>query len=214
MTRQPSRIVTAAVAALMLTGAGAATVLSGAVPVRAQAARDASAEAFVQREAQHALQILNDRALSLSARKAAFRSFVDQAADVPRVTSFVLGRYRRQLSPDQYAAFAEAFREYANSVYESRLGQYHGEGFRVTGSIVRAPGDVVVTSQVVGGRFNTPAVVDWRVINSGGGWKVVDVEVQGVWLAITQQQDFTSTLANNRGDINVLIGQLRSAARG
>ena len=36
------------------------------------------------------------------------------------------------------------------------------------------------------------------------------MNVAGVWLALTQQQDFVSTLDNNRGDINVLINQLRS----
>lgn len=198
-------------AALLVATAPAAWLSAAPTVAAAEAARDASAEGFIQSEAQRALRILNDRSLSQEAKKADFRRFVDEAADVPRITGFVLGRYRRQLSPEQYQAFASAFRDYANGVYESRLGQYSGEGFRVTGSLVRAPGDVVVTSQVVGGRFNgQPATVDWRVIrNASGQWRVVDVEVQGVWLAITQQQDFTSTLANNRGDINVLIGQLR-----
>ena len=45
-----------------------------------------------------------------------------------------------------------------------------------------------------------------------GRWRVVDVNVAGVWLAITQQQDFVSTLDNNRGDINVLIAQLQGRA--
>ena len=182
-------------------------------PALAQAARDASAEAFVSSEASRALRILNDPALSAAAKKARFRDFVNQSADVPRITNFVLGKYRRQLSPRQYADFSEAFREYANNVYESRLGTYRGEGFRVTGSTVRTPGDVVVNSQIVGGANNRKASVSWRLLKgSDGRWRVIDVNIAGVWLAITQQQDFVSTLDNNRGDINVLIGQLRGRA--
>jgi phospholipid transport system substrate-binding protein len=39
---------------------------------------------------------------------------------------------------------------------------------------------------------------------------MVDVEVAGIWLAITQQQDFVSTIDNAHGDVNVLIAQLQS----
>ena len=183
-----------------------------AVPAYAQAARDASAETFVQREAQRALQILQGGEPT-PAKKAEFRSFVDQVADVPRITGFVLGKYRRTATPAQYQDFSQAFRQYANSVYESRLGQYSGQGLKVTGSIVKSPGDVIVSSVITGGRTGKTNNVSWRVLKSPDGrWRVVDVEVEGVWLAITQQQDFVSTLDNSRGDIAALSRQLRSQA--
>ena len=132
---------------------------------------------------------------------------------MPRVSRFVLGRYARTVTPAQFSAFAAVFRDYANSVYETRLSQYRGEGFKVTGSQVRTPTDVVVASEVVGGASGRHDAVSWRVQKGADGrWRVVDVNVRGVWLAITQQQDFVSTLNNNRGDINVLINQLRSRA--
>ena len=186
-----------------------------AVPASAQAIRghgDPGAEAFVQTEASKGVAILNDRGLSIGAKKQAFYGFVNQTADVPRITSFVLGRYRRQVSPAQYQQFSEVFREYADSVYESRLGDYHGEKLQVTGSLVRAPGDVVVSSLVTGGDLKGQPVVNWRVLKGPDGWKIVDVQAQGVWLAVVEQQDFTSTLANANGDISVLIRQLRTQA--
>ncbi len=186
-------------------------------PAAAQAVRghgDPSAEAFVQTEASKGVAILNDRSLSMAAKKQAFYGFVNQVADVPRITNFVLGRYRRQVSPAQYQQFAEIFRDYADSVYETRLGDYHGERLQVTGSLVRAPGDVVVSSLVTGGDFKGQPVVNWRVLQGPQGWKIVDVQAQGVWLAVVEQQDFTSTLANANGDIDVLIRQLRTQAAG
>ncbi len=200
------------VLALSLAAAAApvfAVALAG--PAVAQTARrDASAEAFVADEGRIALDVLHNANLSTAGKKAQFRQFVDRAADVPKITRFVLGRYARTVTPGQFQAFSAAFREYANTVYESRLSQYRGEGFRVTGSTVRTPTDVVVDSLVVGGAANRQAAVSWRLNRDGAGrWRVVDVNVAGVWLAITQQQDFVSTLDNNRGDINVLIGQLR-----
>ena len=191
-------------------GAPAALALAPAAPAFAQA-RDSGAEQFVQQEASRALQILKSNAPQ-GQEKAQFRAFVDQAADVPRITEFVLGKYRRTISPPDYQRFARVFRDYADSVYENRLGEYHGETLKVTGSAVRRPGDVVVDSEVVGGRRAQPVKVAWRVIRGPSGWKVVDVNVAGVWLAITERQDFVSTLDNNRGDINVLIGQLQRQA--
>ncbi len=193
----------------------AAPLALAAQPAAAQAIRghgDPGAEAFVQSEASKGVAILNDRSLGISAKKQAFYGFVNQTADVPRITSFVLGRYRRQVSQAQYQQFAEVFRDYADSVYESRLGDYHGEKLQVTGSLARAPGDVVVSSLVTGGDFKGQPVVNWRVLKGPDGWKIVDVQAQGVWLAVVEQQDFTSTLANANGNIDVLIHQLRTQA--
>lgn len=206
----PSLIIAAALACLAAPGADA--VWSSA---RAQSLRgheDPQAEAFVRDEASKVLTILNNRSLSLADKKSTFRAMVEQVADVPRITRFVLGRYSRQITPAQYEAFATAFRAYANNVYESRLGEYRGQSLRVTGSIIKKPGDVVVESEVVGGN-SEPAQVNWRVMRAAdGAFRAVDVEVAGVWLAITEQQDFVSTLDNHHGDINLLIEQLKRGA--
>jgi phospholipid transport system substrate-binding protein len=202
---------TAAIGALILAGPAAGALLAPNVAL-AQASRahgDAEAEGFIQTQAGRVLQVLNDRSLGLEAKKQTFRGMVDQVADVPRITGFVLGRYRRIVTPAQYAAFSAAFRDYAINVYESRLGQYSGQTLRVTGSVVRQPGDVVVSSEVTGGS-SAPTQVNWRVLRGADGrYKAVDVQVAGVWLAITEQQDFVSTLDNHNGDINLLISQLR-----
>jgi phospholipid transport system substrate-binding protein len=200
----------AAIALPMFSLAGA--TLTPAVAV-AQPARDAQAEAFVATQSQRALGILNNRSLSQAQKAQQFRGFVDQVADVPRVTNFVLGKYSRTITPAQRQQFASVFREYASNVYESRLDEYKGERFRVTGSQVRKPGDVVVISQVSGGQLREPQTVRWRVIRGSAGWRVVDVEVLGVWLAITQQQDFVATIDNAGGNIDVLINQLRGQLR-
>ena len=170
---------------------------------------DPAAEAYVQTQASRAISILGDRSLGAAAKKQAFYDFVNQVADVQRITNFVLGRYRRQVTPAQYQQFSDIFREYADSIYETRLGDYHGESLRVTGSVVHAPGDVVVSSMISGGQYQGQPVVNWRVMQGPQGWKVVDVQAEGVWLAVVEQQDFTSTLANSNGNIQVLIDQLR-----
>lgn len=197
----------AAAAALAL---GVAVPLNAAVtvPASAQAQRDAGAEQFVQAGAQRIISILNDKSQSNADKIRTFRGIVDELADVPRITNFVLGKYARSITPAQRERFAKVFREYAQNVYETRLGDYHGETVKVTGSVVRKPGDVVVTTTISGGKLSDPVVASWRVLGGGASWKVVDVQVAGIWLAITQQQDFVSTIDNAGGNVDALIAQL------
>jgi phospholipid transport system substrate-binding protein len=72
---------------------------------------------------------------------------------------------------------------------------------------------VVVNTTISGGQLDQPVAVAWRVLGAQGSWKVVDVQFKGVWLAITQQQDFVSTIDNAKGDVGVLIAQLQRDAQ-
>jgi phospholipid transport system substrate-binding protein len=198
-----------ALSATLVAAAAAVAAVGFGTPGRAQSARDPGAEQFVQVGAQRVISVLADRNLSEAQKAATFHRAIDDLADVPKITNFVLGKYARTITPAQRAQFTPVFRDYAESVYRNRIDDYHGEILRVTGSTVRKPGDVIVNTQVAGGQLAQPVAISWRVLGSGGGWKVVDVQFKGVWLAITQQQDFVSTIDNAHGDINVLIAQLR-----
>jgi phospholipid transport system substrate-binding protein len=213
-------IKTAMATALAVCATAALSAVGPDRAVQAQAARDAGAEQFVQVQAQRVVSILDDKSRSNPDKLRAFRAVVDEIADVPRITTFVLGKYARTITPAQRDRFAVVFREYEQNVYEKRLGDFHGETVKVVGSIVRKPGDVVVNTLISGGKMGQPMAVSWRVLGSGSNWKVVDVQVSGIWLAITQQQDFVSTTDNAGGNLDALIGQLQKqteqarAARG
>ena len=104
--------------------------LALAAPGGAQAqgsARDPGAEQFIQVQAQRVLNVLSDKSMSTDAKIHTFRNVVDQIADVPRITRFVLGKYARTATPAQRQQFDPLFRTYAQDVYESRLNEYHGE---------------------------------------------------------------------------------------
>jgi phospholipid transport system substrate-binding protein len=198
----------ALVAAIGAAGVGAALIFAPDRAALAQTPRDLGAEQFVQTQAQRVISILGDGSQSNLDRTSAFRGVVNEIADVPRIARFVLGKYARTTTPAQMQAFSAVFREYAQNVYERQLGGLRGATVKVTGSIVRKPGDVVVNTAVFGADNGPPEHVSWRVLGSGSNWKVVDLEAAGVWLAITQQQDFVSTIDNNRGSIDALISQL------
>jgi ABC-type transporter MlaC component len=139
----------AQLALIALVGLGA---LSQARPALAQAARDPQAEQFVQTRAQRVITVLADKNQSVAQKKATFHQAIDELADVPKITNFVLGKYARTITPDQRQRFAAAFRVYAESVYQNRISDYHGEVLKVTGSTVRKPGDVIVNTTISGGQ--------------------------------------------------------------
>ncbi|MCA0356799.1 MAG: ABC transporter substrate-binding protein [Proteobacteria bacterium] len=186
-----------------------------AAPAMAQSgARDPGAEAFVQAKAQRVISVLANKGMNEAQKKQVFHQAVDELADVPRITNFVLGKYARTITPEQRARFTPVFRTYAENVYQSRISDYRGEQLKVTGSVVRKPGDVIVNTVVSGGQLSQPVPVSWRVLGGGANWKVVDVQFKGIWLAITQQQDFVSTIDNAGGNIDVLINQLQKGGSG
>ncbi|MGY6661336.1 MAG: MlaC/ttg2D family ABC transporter substrate-binding protein [Glycocaulis sp.] len=196
---------------LSATGLVAAfALLAFAQPSPAQSASEA--EGFVQREAQeviNALQAYNEGELDEETLKRNFRERVDLLADVPRITNFVLGRYRRGADEAELEEFRTVFREFAINVYERELGNYAGQTLEVTGSVTRSPGDFIVRSTVRGNGNGENVPVNWRVMSSDDGMKVVDAEVMGVWLAQTQREEITSIIGNARGDVSAATRALR-----
>lgn len=178
----------------------------------AAAARNAEAEQFVQTEGQKALTIVTDRGLSTAAREAAFRQMIDRLADFQRISGFVLGKYGRVITPTQRQRFNVVFKGYAQRLFQTSLAGFKGNQLQVTGSVVRGPGDTVVNTVISGDPRSGPLPVAWRVLGASGSFKAVDVQARGVWLAITLQQDFVSTIDNAGGDIEVLIARLEADA--
>lgn len=183
----------------------------------AQSTTAEDAEAFVQTQANQVIETLSELQsgqTDLDAVRQDFRNRIDELADVDRISNFVLGRYRRTASEADLAEFRTAFRNYAISVYESELSAYAGQQLDVTGSVTRNPGDYVVRSRVYGGPEGEEFEVNWRILETDGDLKAVDVEVLGVWLAQTQREQILSVIGDNGGDITAATQMLRNREPG
>jgi phospholipid transport system substrate-binding protein len=197
--------------------AAAAAVSLGLCVPSAFASRNAEAESYVNTHANAALASLSNRA-SADARQQVFSQLMTRFADVPRIAMFVLGRYGVQLrnDPALRSEWMAVFLDYSNAVYEDQLDRYRGNEIRVTGSIERIPGaDVIVRTEVIPRGQARPLPVQWRILRSGAGWKVVDVSLvldgNEIWLAQQQQRDFLAQLDRTQGDIRALIRAVRQS---
>ena len=179
----------------------------------AYAARNAEAEAYVQTNAASALQALNS---APATRSQTFSTLMQRFADMPRIATFVLGRYSGSLRTDAAlrADWNRVFQAYAIASYETNLTRYSGRAINVTNSVERVPGrDVVVRTEVA--QANGRALpVQWRLLNSGAGWKVVDVSLvldgNEIWLAQQQQAEFLASLDRLNGNVRGLMTELET----
>jgi len=191
-----------------------AFALAFAAPMAlAQSTTAEDAEAFVQTQANQVIETLSaleSGERDLASVRQEFRDRIDELADVERVSNFVLGRYRRTASEDVLSEFRTAFRNYAISVYESELSAYAGQQLEVTDSVTRREGDYVVRSRVFGGPQGEEFDVNWRILETDGELKAVDVEVLGVWLAQTQREQILSVIGDNGGDVSAATEMLRN----
>lgn len=199
--------------------AGLLSVSAIAFAPEAYAARDASAEQYVQENGAAALRTLGDRSVSATQRRQTFNSLMARFADMPRIAGYVLGRYGAQLRSDANLRneWNRTFQDYAIAVYEDRLERFSGSTIRVTNSIERIAGrDVIVVSELTPRSGGRATVVQWRLLRSGDAWKVIDVSLvlegnNTIWLAQQQQRDFLAILDRNNGDIRALMTNLRTS---
>ncbi|MBL6854358.1 MAG: ABC transporter substrate-binding protein [Alphaproteobacteria bacterium] len=193
-----------------------ALALTGAVMAAQPAAAADGAETFVQTNVSKGLAILNDKSTGNDQRRVLFERFVLGLTDMRRIANFTLGQYKRTTSPADQELFAAAFQSYATAVYQSYFSKYSGQTLKVTGSQERAPGDTIVQTQMIDPNDhsgNQPLEVDFRVLNDGGRFVVIDFSVAGIWLAIEERDQFSSFLGQNNGDIKTLIKHLGDLAK-
>src|SRR6266567_3284234 len=178
-------------------------VCQAAVP-RGAAAQDAAS--FIQNLGSQAIQVLGP-SVPQAQRTAEFRRLFETDFDLPGAARFVLGPNARSLTPEQNQEFVALFKEYLAQAYSTRLGEYGGAPFHVTGT---RPGgeETVVTSQVQR-RNGNPVEIDWHVANRDGRIKITDVYVDGVSMKVTHRQEFASIIQRNGGRPDALLPALR-----
>lgn len=160
-----------------------------------------AAEAYVNQVGNSVIQAANSGSVDQ------FRSLLRQNADIASIALFSLGQYRRNLPEGSRAEYYRLVEHSISSVFAAHTSKLAGKTLTVSGSR-GAPDSVIVASRLEepGGRA---VPVLWRVVQRGGGFKIFDVNVDGVWLANTQKTSFTSVLQRNGGSVEALMDHLR-----
>lgn len=205
-----------ALAALSDTGSAKASSLSTpafdpATPLASPAAAPDTAlgaRNFVDSMGERAVAFLSDPSIGQEQRKSRFRSLLRDSYDMDTISRFALGRYWRLASAQQRKEYRRLFEDMVVDVYARRFEDYKGQKFLVRSQRPDGPSDTIVTSSIV--PSEGPEVrVDWRVRYKGGQYRIVDVIVEGVSMAMTQRSDFSAVIQKGGGNVDVLIDHLR-----
>jgi len=173
----------------------------------AQSATDGAAQ-FVQTLAQQAIATLSRQGMTLEQREGIFRDLLRQGFDLEFIGRFVAGRYFREMSPNQQADYLQLFGDFVLKTYAGRLGGYAGEQFSVVSARPAGQQDVLVQSRIDRQAGGPPILAEWRVRVIGSGYRIIDVMVEGVSMAVTQRSEFDSVLS--RGGPESLLAALRA----
>ena len=186
--------------------------LAGALAPAIPAAAAADPAAMISNLGNRALEVLGKDATQPQ-RAARFRELLREDFDVPGIGRFVLGRYWNTATEEQRAEFIKLFEDYIALAYATRLAEYSGENFKVTGSRPDADG-AIVSSQILRPGGAAPVKVDWRLTGRNGVYKISDVSVDGISMAVTQRSEFASVIQHNGGQVQGLIAMLRDKTKG
>jgi phospholipid transport system substrate-binding protein len=166
------------------------------------------AKSFVNGVAQDGIGFLSDESLSAAKKSSSFRKLLQSNFDMQTIARFALGRYWRSASEAQRSEYLKLFDQMIFDVYSSRFGEYSGEELDVIDARADGKSDIIVNSMIKS-KQGTEIKVDWRVRSKNSKYKIVDVIVEGVSMALTQRSDFSSVIQRGGGDVQVLIDHLK-----
>lgn len=136
-----------------------------------------------------------------------FRSVLRANADLDTIALFSLGSYRKNLDAGKKAEFVGLVEAYISRVFSENAARLAGESLEVSSS--QEASDSVIVKSVLKYPDGRSTPVTWRLTKRGGGYKIFDVNVEGIWLATTQKTNFVSVLNQNNGDIDALLTYLK-----
>ena len=174
-------------------------------PVMAE--KSPEAEAFVMDVSNRVIDILSYT--STTEKEDAFRTLLNEKANLKRIAAFTLGKYRRQLSPAELQEFQSLFESMITKVYANRLGTYKDQHIIVLGSEKKKK-DYLVETELRFKDGSDPIAIVWRLRQEKDGRiTLFDLRVLGIWMALEQRETFLSILKNNNEDFDVLLDNLR-----
>ena len=172
----------------------------------AQAAVNDAAR-FINQLGNQAIAALRAPGLTLEQRESQFRGLLAEGFDLRFIGRFVLGKYWRMATPAQRNDYLALFSEYVLQTYAARLGGYAGQSLTVIDARQASEKDVVVRTNIE--RPSAPPIVaEWRVRTTDGRFRIIDVAVEGISMAVTQRSEFASVV--QRDGIDGLLTILRA----
>ena len=176
-------------------GSTAGVLVLGALLAAATAAA-AGPRDVVRALADEVLAVLRDKSLSSPTKRERIEAIADRGVDFTTLSKLVLARNLSRFSPEEQAAFQKEFRRHLSVTYGDSVDSYKNESVAITGEREEARGDVTVKTKIVRGGGADDIVVDYRLRQVNGEWKIIDFIVEGVSLVSNFRSQFQDLLSS------------------
>jgi phospholipid transport system substrate-binding protein len=204
LTGRILKAVAVAAIAVVLTSPGARAESSAAAD---------DAAAFIRSFADQGTALLADTDLKPDVREQAFRQLFRDRFAIDAISRFVVGKHWRAASAAERVEFRSLFEDYIVATYTRHMDDYAGESLRLGTARLGRARSATVSSLILRPK-GAPIAVDWRLRQTERSWRIVDVVIEGVSLAIAQRSEFASVIRVNGGRLAGLLAKLRQATAG
>ena len=163
------------------------------------------ADVFVQSTVNRASQVLSKN-ISKEEKINQLKSIAKETVDIRGVGFYSLGSIRKGLNDSQKIQYIKLFEGYFLKSFSSRLAEYTNPEIEVKDKKVLNKNYTIVNSLLVGTSERPEVKIDWRVYTKDPENPLIrDLIIEGLSLARTQKEEFSSILNSNNGDINALF---------
>lgn len=168
------------------------------------------AEKFIKNLTDTGIEEIINSDVSEEEKDQRFEKLFNENLDLDFIGRFVLGRYWRTATAEERKEFINVYRELNIKTWSGRFDEFKGKEFVFKGtSPSSSSGQIFVNTEVPMDQ-GAPAKVVWRVKESKGQFKVVDIIIENVSLAITARNEYTAYIKNSPDGVQGLINNLKS----
>ena len=165
-------------------------------------------DVFVQSTVNRASNILSKN-ISKDDKINELKLIAKETVDIQGVGFYSLGSVRKTLDENQKIKYSELFESYFLKSFSSRLAEYTNPEIEVQGKEVLNENYTIVNSLLIGTSDRPEVKIDWRIYTKNPDNPLIrDLIIEGLSLARTQKEEFSSILNSNDGDINILFKTL------
>ena len=166
-------------------------------------------EIFIKELVSDAINKLSDKNTSEEDKKKFIESIAIENVDINALGLYTLGELRKSTDKNNLENYQQAFQKYFLKSLTSRLTDYSSNKFEIIDSEKKSSNYTIVRSKIIANDNQPEIKIDWRIYTKNPDKPLIrDLIVEGLSLARTQKEEFSSILNSNNNDINILISKL------
>ena len=165
-------------------------------------------DVFVQSTVNRASAILSQN-ISKDQKITELKIIASETVDIEGIGLYTIGSYRKEMVEEDIKEYNKLFKEYFLKSFSSRLAEYTNPEISVNSKEVISENYTIVNSVLKATSERPEIKIDWRIYTKNSDSPLIrDLIIEGLSLARTQKEEFSSIISSNDGNIKALFKSL------